>query len=57
MDMKRGFKRIRRRIKLFAADAVDSILGRRDELTPPKRMIFVAFCHDYMKTGKEFLGQ
>jgi hypothetical protein len=57
MDMKRGFKRIRRRIKLFAADAVDSILGRRDELTPPKRMILVGSRHNYKKTGEEFLGQ
>ncbi len=54
--MKRGIKRIRRKIKLFAADAVDFILGRRDELTPPKRMIFVGSRRDYKKTGEEFLG-
>ena len=54
--MKRGIKPIRRRIKLFAADAVDFILGRRDELTPPKRMIFVGSRRDYKKTGEGFLG-
>jgi ubiquinone/menaquinone biosynthesis C-methylase UbiE len=55
MGMKRRIKRIRKGIKLFAADAVDSVLGRRDEFTPPKRMIFVGSRRDYKKTGEEFL--
>ena len=55
MDIKKRFKRMRKRIKLFAADGVDFILGRRDELTPPRRMIFVGSRRNYKKTGEEFL--
>jgi len=34
-------------------DAVDRLLGRRDSLTPPRRLIFVGD-GDFRKTGDEF---
>lgn len=43
-----------RRIYYFAVDTIDLLLGRRDKLTPPRRMWFVGG-GDFKKTGEEFL--
>jgi SAM-dependent methyltransferase len=40
-------------LKLRVADAVDAILGRRDEFTPPRRLNFVGNS-DFQATGEEF---
>jgi SAM-dependent methyltransferase len=36
-------------------DGVDTVLGRRDALTPPRRLIFIG-SGDFRKIGEEFLG-
>lgn len=45
---------IMRRIYYFLADVIDLVLGRRDELTPPRGKIFVGN-GDFKKIGEEFL--
>ncbi len=50
-------KRIRlkmQRVYYFPADTIDLLLGRRDELTPPKGMIFCGG-GDFKKTGEGYL--
>jgi len=42
------------RIYYFAVDTIDLLLGRRDELIPPKRKIFVGD-GDFKTIGEEFL--
>jgi ubiquinone/menaquinone biosynthesis C-methylase UbiE len=52
------FKPIRsalRNFVYFAIDLVDLLLGRRDMLTPPRRLALLAGGGDYKKTGEEFL--
>ena len=44
-----------RRIYYFSVDTIDLLLGRRDGLTPPERMIFVGAAGDFKKIGEEFL--
>ena len=43
-------------LRLRAADAVDSLAGRRDHLTPPRRMSGYVGRGDFRATGEEFLG-
>jgi len=43
-------------LRLRAADAVDGVLGRRDELTPPRRLADYVGDSDFRATGDEFLG-
>lgn len=50
----RSIKPVRRKISYFLEDALDSLLGRRDELTPPKRKLFVGGKDDFKSTGEEF---
>ncbi len=51
----KSIKSIGRKILLFfTEDLPDLLLGRRDALTPPKRMIFVGD-GDFKKIGEEFL--
>jgi len=50
-----SIKRVKQRISNFMEDALDCLLGRRDELTPPKRKIFVGGREDYKRIGEEFL--
>lgn len=38
------------------ADAIDATLGRRDELTPPRRLQGLAGNSDFRATGEEFAG-
>jgi len=37
----------------FPEDFVNSLLGRKDELIPPKGLVFIG-CGDFKKTGEEF---
>ena len=43
-----------RRIYYFPQDVLDTLLGRRDPLTPPRGLMFVGD-GDFRKTGEEFL--
>jgi SAM-dependent methyltransferase len=43
-------------LRLRAADAADAVLGRRDELTPPRRLADYVGDSDFRTTGEEFLG-
>ena len=43
-------------LRLRAADAADALLGRRDELTPPRRLADYVGDSDFRATGEEFLG-
>ena len=43
-----------RKICYFPLDAFDTLLGRRDELTPPRGLVFVGG-GDFKKVGDEFL--
>jgi SAM-dependent methyltransferase len=43
-------------LRLRAADAVDAIAGRRDRLTPPRRLSGYVGPGDFRATGAEFLG-
>ena len=43
-------------LRLRAADAADGVLGRRDELTPPRRLADYVGDSDFCATGDEFLG-
>ena len=45
---------IMRRIYYLPVDTIDLLLGRRDELIPPKGKIFVG-PGDFKKVGEEFL--
>ncbi len=45
---------IMRRVYYFPTDTIDLLLGRRDNLTPPRGMIFVGD-GDFKKIGEEFL--
>jgi SAM-dependent methyltransferase len=47
----RGVKSLR----LRAADAADAVLGRRDELVPPRRLLDFVGNSDFVETGEEFL--
>jgi ubiquinone/menaquinone biosynthesis C-methylase UbiE len=51
----RSIKPIKRKASYFLKDAVDSLLGRRDELTPPRSKIFVGNHDGYKRVGEEFL--
>jgi ubiquinone/menaquinone biosynthesis C-methylase UbiE len=42
-------------LKLRLADTADLVLGRRDRLTPPRRLAFVGDS-DFQSTGEEFLS-
>lgn len=41
--------------KYFAFDTLDTVLGRRDSMTPPRSMVFIG-SGDFRKIGEEFLG-
>jgi SAM-dependent methyltransferase len=43
-------------VRLRAADALDALTGRRDDLTPPRRMSGYVGGGDFRATGEEFLG-
>lgn len=43
------------RRRFAAADALDAILGRRPDLVPPRRLMFMG-TPDYVAVGDEFLG-
>jgi SAM-dependent methyltransferase len=43
-------------LRLRAADLLDSASGRRDRLTPPRRMSLYVGHGDFRATGEEFLG-
>jgi SAM-dependent methyltransferase len=43
-------------LRLRAADALDALTGRRDHLTPPRRMSGYVGRGDFRATGEEFLG-
>jgi SAM-dependent methyltransferase len=43
-------------VRLRAADALDTLTGRRDHLTPPRRMSGYVGRGDFRATGEEFLG-
>jgi SAM-dependent methyltransferase len=43
-------------VRLRAADALDALTGRRDALTPPRRMSGYVGGGDFRATGEEFLG-
>lgn len=43
-------------IRLRAADLLDTVRGRRDRLTPPRRMSLYVGHGDFQATGEEFLG-
>ena len=51
----RSIKPVKRKIRYFLEDALDSLLGRRDELIPPRGKIFVGGQCDFKKNGEEFL--
>jgi len=51
----RSIKPIRRKISGFLEDGIGSLLGRRDELVPPKRKLFVGGQEDFKSIGEEFL--
>jgi SAM-dependent methyltransferase len=51
----RSIKAVKRKVSFFLEDVLDCLLGRRDELTPPKRKIFVGGREDYKRIGEEFL--
>jgi len=51
----RSIKPVRRSILFFLQDAFDALLGRRDELTPPRRRLFVGGQEDFKSIGEEFL--
>ncbi len=53
-SMPRPIKSIMQKIYYFPADTIDSLLGRRDELTPPKGINF-AGAGDFKEIGGEFL--
>ena len=53
--MPRSIKPIKRKISYLLEDALDSLLGRRDDLTPPKRKLFVGGYADFKGVGEEFL--
>jgi SAM-dependent methyltransferase len=42
--------------RLRAADAADAVRGRRDRLTPPRRLTGYVGDSDFRATGEEFLG-
>ena len=43
-------------IRLRAADLLDTVSGRRDRLTPPRRLSLYVGHGDFRTTGEEFLG-
>ncbi len=43
-----------RRIYYFLVDAIDRLLGRRDEFTPPKRLAILAGGGNFKEIGEEF---
>jgi SAM-dependent methyltransferase len=43
-------------MRLRAADALDTATGRRDRLTPPRRLSLYVGHGDFRATGEEFLG-
>ncbi len=46
--------RLMRNIGYFLLDNIDSLLGRRDKLTPPRSKMFFSNPNDFKKTGEEF---
>jgi SAM-dependent methyltransferase len=51
----RSIKPIKRGIQFFLEEAFDALLGRRDELIPPRRKLFVGGQEDFKSIGEEFL--
>lgn len=51
----RSIKPIKRQISYFLKDTLDSLLGHRDEHTPPRRKIFVGDQSHHRRVGEEFL--
>jgi ubiquinone/menaquinone biosynthesis C-methylase UbiE len=51
----RTIKSIIKKVYYSSVDTIDLLLGRRDELTPPRRMIFVGN-GDFKKIGEEFVS-
>lgn len=47
--------RIVQSLRLRAADAADAALGRRDRLTPPRRLLGFVGDSDFQATGEEFV--
>lgn len=45
-----------RRLYYFPADFIDTILGKRDYLTPPRGLVFVGY-GDFKKAGEQLLRQ
>jgi SAM-dependent methyltransferase len=43
-------------LRLRLADAADVVRGRRDELTPPRRLVGYVGDYTFQATGEEFLG-
>ena len=52
----RRLRRILREVYYFIIDIFDSALGRRDELTPPRRIVFVIGAGDFRAIGQAFLS-
>jgi len=52
--MPHPLRKILKQVYYFPFDTFDLVLGRRDELTPPRRMISIGG-GDFTATGKEFL--
>ena len=52
--LRKWLRRILREVYYFLIDTFDSALGRRDELTPPRRMVFVGD-GNFRAIGEEFL--
>lgn len=48
-------KPIKRKISSLLEDTLISLLGRRDDLTPPQRTLFVGGYADFKGVGEEFL--
>jgi SAM-dependent methyltransferase len=45
-----------RSLRLRAADAADALLGRREELVPPRHLLDFVGDSDFVATGDEFVG-
>lgn len=51
----RPIKKQVRQIQFYAIDSIDYLVGRRDEMTPPKRMTATIGGGDFKAIGREFL--
>jgi SAM-dependent methyltransferase len=54
-SLPRSIKPIKRKISSLLEDTLISLLGRRDDLTPPQRTLFVGGYADFKGVGEEFL--